>query len=159
MIITFILLLALQVPSFCDQWAVQSPDAIDKGALIEGFHCPNPGTSTNQPNQTNGQPCVEWYGTAPDIGACERITSDRPPLNLSFSPSVCKFNLTGTPPDATFGWTAIFYRNNVILLGKIGAPPYTMTLDLLANLNYDFWITWVKSGVSINSVHQVVMCK
>lgn len=161
MLFTFIILLALQnLPICTSNWIPTSPDAVDKGEIITGFHCPKPGTSTNQPPQLNGQPCVEWYGLAPDIGACETIPIDsRPPFNVTFGPTVCRFTLTGTPPDSVPGWTATFYRNNVILLGKIGAPPYVLTVDLGSNLTYDFWVTWVKAGVSINSVHQVVNCK
>lgn len=37
--------------------------AIDTGALIPGFHCPTAGKGDGK--------CVEWTGSAPDIGACE----------------------------------------------------------------------------------------
>lgn len=56
--------------------------AIDTGALIPGFHCPVAGSSVGQPPQSNGQPCIEWFGKAPDIGACEFVTPDmvNPPV-------------------------------------------------------------------------------
>jgi len=51
--------------------------AIDAGEIIPGLHCPaaGPGDGT----------CVEWYGKAPDIGACEFIPSGSPnsPILLS----------------------------------------------------------------------------
>lgn len=49
--------------------------AIDAGALIEGHHCPLPGSSVGQPKMTDwlGDNCREWYGAAPDIGACEFV--------------------------------------------------------------------------------------
>lgn len=40
--------------------------AIDQGELIEGVHCPVAGPSPD------GN-CQEWYGKAPDIGACEYV--------------------------------------------------------------------------------------
>lgn len=43
----------------------ESP-AIDHGAPIAGFHCPAAGPFP-------GSDCVEWYGLAPDIGACEFV--------------------------------------------------------------------------------------
>ena len=56
------------------QWCAEagfllSPDspAIDAGIFIEGFHCPRPGPDPSG--------CMEWYGAAPDIGACERFPS------------------------------------------------------------------------------------
>ena len=42
--------------------AADSP-AIDYGVWIEGLHCPSPGPDPSG--------CVEWYGKAPDAGACE----------------------------------------------------------------------------------------
>jgi hypothetical protein len=44
-------------------------DAIDAGVFVEGLHCPAPGPG---PAQNVGE-CKEWYGAAPDIGACEFI--------------------------------------------------------------------------------------
>jgi hypothetical protein len=58
--------------------------AIDYGVIIEGFHCPLPGSSVNQPKimLPTGSPdawlqsnCIEWYGKAPDAGACEFVTT------------------------------------------------------------------------------------
>jgi hypothetical protein len=46
--------------------------AIDKGAFIDGFHCPAPGVDPSG--------CMEWFGDAPDIGACEYIQSVSIPL-------------------------------------------------------------------------------
>ena len=49
--------------------------AIDAGTLIPGFHCDTPGPSLTG--------CQEWYGKAPDIGACEYVaqaTTVGPPL-------------------------------------------------------------------------------
>jgi len=37
--------------------------AIDAGALVAGHHCPKPGLDASG--------CKEWFGAAPDIGACE----------------------------------------------------------------------------------------
>lgn len=37
--------------------------AIDYGVWVEGLHCPQPGPDPSG--------CVEWYGKAPDAGACE----------------------------------------------------------------------------------------
>jgi len=68
--------------------AILSPTspAIDAGALIQGFHCPNPGSALNQPRMSNGDYCQEWYGSAPDIGACEYVpaiaTIPNPPSDL-----------------------------------------------------------------------------
>jgi hypothetical protein len=56
------------------QWCAEAgfllpPDspAIDYGIFIEGFHCPKPGPDPSG--------CAEWYGEAPDAGACERFPS------------------------------------------------------------------------------------
>ena len=40
--------------------------AIDTGLLIAGHHCPAPGPDPSG--------CVEWWGAAPDIGACEYVS-------------------------------------------------------------------------------------
>lgn len=70
----FLLLLAADNP-FCESSGFSlRPDspAIDAGEFIPGFHCPAP-----DPGDGN---CVEWYGKAPDIGACEFIpASTQPP--------------------------------------------------------------------------------
>jgi hypothetical protein len=51
--------------------------AIDTGELIPGFHCPAAGPGHGA--------CQEWYGKAPDIGACEFVPSGPPntPFGLS----------------------------------------------------------------------------
>ena len=55
-------------------WTLQpASDAIDQGALIPDFHCPAPGSAIPQPRLSNGDYCKEWYGLAPDIGACEFV--------------------------------------------------------------------------------------
>lgn len=57
-------------------------EAIDNGALIPDFHCPAAGPSSQL--NSNGSPCVEWYGKAPDIGACEYVsTAPLPPVASS----------------------------------------------------------------------------
>jgi len=65
--------------------------AIDKGALIPGFHCPKPGSALDQPRQNDpyNSYCVEWYGAAPDIGACEFVPQPPPPVptGLTVKPS------------------------------------------------------------------------
>jgi hypothetical protein len=40
--------------------------AVDQGELVAGFHC---ATAGGHP----GEACREWYGLAPDIGACELV--------------------------------------------------------------------------------------
>jgi len=50
--------------------------AIDAGAMPpDPFHCPNPGSALNQPTLPDGSYCGEWFGSAPDIGACEYVTA------------------------------------------------------------------------------------
>ena len=78
---------------FGNQWcydagALLSPgsSAIDAGALIPGFHCPNPGPDPSG--------CVEWSGKAPDIGACEYVATATP--GLPPAPSGLRFI---TPSD------------------------------------------------------------
>jgi hypothetical protein len=60
---------------FCAQTGMllmaNSP-AIDAAPLIPGFHC---ATSGPHPGET----CHEWYGGAPDIGACEFVLGSGPP--------------------------------------------------------------------------------
>ena len=49
---------------------------IDAGEVIPGHHCAEEG-----PNPTG---CVEWFGQAPDIGACEYVpTNLNPPSGLT----------------------------------------------------------------------------
>jgi len=68
--------------------------AIDAGEIIPGYHCPLAGSSQNQPRQADGSPCAEWYGTAPDAGACEFVQAAQAlpsaPLGLTIemNPSV-----------------------------------------------------------------------
>ncbi len=51
-----------------------SSPAIDAGEVTPA-HCPSPG-----PNATG---CIEWFGAAPDIGACEFVpTLIAPPSGL-----------------------------------------------------------------------------
>lgn len=52
---------------WCGGGYAPSPESpvIDKGSIIEGFHCPAPGL--------NPSGCREWFGKAPDIGACEFV--------------------------------------------------------------------------------------
>lgn len=53
---------------------MQDSPTVDAGAVIEGFHCPASGSSEGQPRLLIAgwldSPCSEWFGTAPDIGAC-----------------------------------------------------------------------------------------
>lgn len=64
--------------------AETSPN-IDKGILITGLDCPQPGSALNQPRL--GDPwnsyCYEWYGAAPDIGACEFVPGGPPAGSLT----------------------------------------------------------------------------
>ena len=58
---------------FCAQaGTLLSPDspAIDAGTITE-INCPKPG-----PTLTG---CLEWYGKAPDIGACEYVPTTSAP--------------------------------------------------------------------------------
>lgn len=59
---------------FCNQGFIPTPESpvIDKGILIPGHHCPLPGSALNQPRMDDpwNSYCQEWYGAAPDIGAC-----------------------------------------------------------------------------------------
>lgn len=71
MILVLLLLIPLSMTPFCDGFNLSpDSDAIDQGAYIEGFHCPAPGFDDSG--------CVEWFGSAPDIGACEFIPPDTP---------------------------------------------------------------------------------
>lgn len=51
--------------------------AIDKGTIIQGFHCrvPGPSNGVMMSGAFGGgqEPCQEWYGKAPDVGACEFV--------------------------------------------------------------------------------------
>jgi hypothetical protein len=50
--------------------------AIDAGAMPpDGFHCLQPGSALNQPKLPDGSYCSEWFGKAPDVGACEYVTA------------------------------------------------------------------------------------
>lgn len=87
------------------------------------------------------------------------IACTKPTLTATKTPSRYKFTVTGTPPDQSGGWTAIFFRNNVINLGSDKTAPYSLTVELSCGLIYDFWITWIKTGVnSVNSQHQIISC-
>lgn len=44
--------------------------AIDAGTITP-INCPAAGSALNQPRLPDGSYCSEWYGAAPDIGACE----------------------------------------------------------------------------------------
>ena len=46
--------------------------AIDFGTITE-INCPAPGSALNQPRLPDGSYCAEWYGKAPDAGACEFV--------------------------------------------------------------------------------------
>ena len=46
---------------------------VDRGSLTPGFHCPKPGSALDQPRKSNGDYCQEWYGSSPDLGACEYV--------------------------------------------------------------------------------------
>lgn len=48
----------------------ESP-AIDAGEYIEGFHCSSAGLDPSG--------CVEWFGSSPDIGACEYWLAQQQP--------------------------------------------------------------------------------
>jgi hypothetical protein len=68
----------------CDGFRL-APDspAIDAGIWIEGLHCPQAGFDNSG--------CVEWFGAAPDIGACEFVpeqpqTLAAPPTGLEVRP-------------------------------------------------------------------------
>ncbi len=55
--------------------------AVDAGAIIEGLDCPASGPSSQFPLNADGSPCNEWYGAAPDIGACEYVSgAPTPPV-------------------------------------------------------------------------------
>jgi hypothetical protein len=59
---------------FCNGFNLQATSpAIDAGTIIEGFHCPAAGSALDQPRLSDGSNCHEWYGAAPDIGACEYV--------------------------------------------------------------------------------------
>ncbi len=56
-------------------------NAIDNAELIPDLHCPAAGPSPQFPPNSDGSPCAEWYGAAPDIGACEYVTgAPTPPV-------------------------------------------------------------------------------
>ncbi len=91
--------------------------AIDAGAIIPGFHCPVAGPCPVSCD--NGQPCIEWLGTAPDIGACEFVPTtpaNLPPVATIVSPASetvnvgtsVQFTGSGSDPDnnlpLTFKW-------------------------------------------------------
>ena len=67
---------------FCNQAGLLQPDspAIDQGVLIQGHHCPQPGSALNQPRMDDWLEsyCQEWYGESVDIGACEFVAGSKP---------------------------------------------------------------------------------
>jgi hypothetical protein len=68
--------------------------AIDAGAMPpDPFHCPNPGSALNQPKLPDGSYCGEWFGSAPDIGACEYVTAAMVNVPTAVAPP---FSLTVT---------------------------------------------------------------
>lgn len=66
--------------------------------------------------------------------------------------------VSGEPPESS-GWTARFFRNNVISLGSKSNAPYKIDVELFSGMKYDFWITWIKGTTSVNTEHQIVECK
>lgn len=78
---TLLLLTSLQNP-FCDGFNLRpgSP-AIDAGVVIPGFDCPVAGSPCPVSCPDNGPDakCVEWFGSAPDIGACEFVPPTEAP--------------------------------------------------------------------------------
>src|SRR6185295_15124408 len=65
------------------QWCAESgllllpsSPAIDAGIFIPDFHCPVAGPDPSG--------CVEWWGAAPDSGACEYIGGTTPPPQNDF---------------------------------------------------------------------------
>ena len=72
----------LSLTPFCDGFRL-APDspAIDAGEWIAEIHCPTAGY--------NNSGCVEWFGDAPDIGACEYIPEQAldAPTNLEVQPN------------------------------------------------------------------------
>src|SRR6266545_5008873 len=75
MTLPIFIMLALALNPYC---AVSGFDlqatslAIDAGVLIPEIHCA-------EPLPTENTDCVPWAGIAPDIGACEFISSIEPP--------------------------------------------------------------------------------
>jgi hypothetical protein len=72
-----------------------SPDAIDKGAWIEGFHCPVPGPDPSG--------CAEWTGSAPDIGACELFPTPPPPAAVATLLGQTGEDISGTTTEGADG--------------------------------------------------------
>ena len=74
-----------------DYLLLDTSTVIDKGKIIDGFHCAQ--SDTDNPNQTN---CLHWVGSAPDIGAHENgLTND--------DESVAPGNLNTTPGNTDTG--------------------------------------------------------
>ena len=122
-------------------------------------NCPNAGSSIGQPPLPNGQSCREWYGAAPDIGACEYVASGPPP----------------PPPVCTVGnnsFTGCYYRGtNFDLLvlvrddgqvnfdwvdgspdGRVPVDQFSVVwesdFDFKTTSNYEF-ITTIDDGVRV----------
>lgn len=82
-------------------------DAIDKGELIPGLHCPAAGPSSQFPPNADGSPCLEWYGAAPDIGACEYVGVVIVPPQPSGFPVVLNSTVSQPPEEATVTMTVV----------------------------------------------------
>ena len=54
--------------------------AIATGVIVSDLHCPAAGPSSQFPPNSNGEPCDEWYGEAPSIGACGLGPDAMPPI-------------------------------------------------------------------------------
>lgn len=52
----------------------QGSPAIDFGVVVPGVHCLKSGSALSQPLLADGSFCNEWYGNAPDAGACEFVS-------------------------------------------------------------------------------------
>ena len=74
--------------------------AIDQGAITD-LHCPAAGPSSQFPANADGSPCNEWYGLAPDIGACEYVPSGVQPPPPSGFPVVLDSTLSQPPEEKT----------------------------------------------------------
>jgi F5/8 type C domain len=101
--------------------------AIDTGAFIPGFHCQAPGPDSSG--------CVEWYGKAPDAGACEYVsgptsdTIDRIRVSRVMSATTDQADaptVIDDKPDTK--WTVLAAPNSLIMdLGsvyQVGAVQY-----------------------------------
>lgn len=97
---------------YCAQAGVilqQGSPAIDAGVVVPGVHCSHAGPCTDEGLQ-------EWYGAAPDIGACEFVTSVVvvPPaypivLNVNPPPEEATVKVDATPAGNTAMLTVRMY--------------------------------------------------